>query len=279
MGCYTEPPETGTPVRVYALAEPDGRLALADYMPSCPEGGVLWEFALEQVLLGGGGRSPFPPGVTVTESALEGGVATVTLSEEAASLTGFALTLARACVVLTLTGLDGIDGVTLLIEGQISEPAVLRASDFLVDSLVLEDTERVIMLYFADQTGEQAILDTRTLIVRETDTLVWYLDFMLKELIAGPKKAGLRPVLPEGTRLLSVLVEGGVCTVNFSHEFVSGGENGGVSRRMTLYCLVRSVTAQPGVSSLKLLVDGQPLEVYGTIDTSEPLTMSDVRGD
>ena len=271
-GCHTEPSEEGTPVTVYTLGGAGDRSALAEQIRFCPEGRTLQTFALEEALRGPG--SPFPPGVTVSEFARESGVATVVLSEEAAVLSEFALTLARACVVLTLTGLDGVDGVILLIEGQISEPSVLRASDFVLGSLVLSDTERAITLYFADDTGETPMTETRTLVVRETDALGWYLQYMLEALIAGPREAGLRPVLPEGTRLLSVLMEGGVCAVNLSGEFLSPRE--GISARMTLYCLVRSVTAQPGVSSVRLLVEGQALEGYGPVDTSEPLTASDL---
>jgi germination protein M len=229
------------------------------------------------VLRGAGERSPFPPGVTVREAVLADGVVTVVFSEEAAPMTGLALTLAQACVVLTLTGLEGIDGVEIFIEGQPSEPALLRASDFVLGSMVLADTERAITLFFADETGEHAVTETRTLVVRETDTVEWYLFYMLEELIAGPRTPELKPFLPEGTRLHGVYMEGGVCTVNFSGEFVSGAEDTGVSSGMILYCLVRSVTAQPGVSSLRLLADGQPLERYGAADTSQPLTVDDVR--
>jgi spore germination protein GerM len=276
-GCGRSAPEAGTPVTVYALGEPDDRAALVGHIRICPEDRTLWKFALEEVIAGAGGRSPFPPGVTVTKAELEEGVVSIVLSGEAAPLTGIALTLARACVVLTLTGLDGIDGAALRIEGQPPEPVFLRASDFVLGSLVLPETERAITLFFADETGEQAVTETHTLVVRETDTLDFYLHYMLEQLIEGPRTPEFKPVLPEGTRLISVSVEGSVCTVNFSAEFVTGAEGSAVSPDMILHCLVRSVTAQPGVSSLRLLADGRPLEKYGTADTSQPLTAGDVR--
>ena len=241
----------------------------------CPEDESLLRFTLDAVLRGGeGGRSPFPEGTKVESISVGGGSAEVVISEEASALTGFSLTLARACVVLTLDGLDGIEGVELTIRGQ--EPVSLRASDFVPGALVLAGTERSIELYFADETGEKAVRDTRTLVVRETDTVEWYLRYMLEEMIAGPQKDGLFPVLPEGTRLLSVfMAEGGVCSVNFSGDFLSGANQ--ISPLLTLYCLVRSVTAQPGVASLRLLADGQALEFYGGIDTREPLTAVNLR--
>ncbi|MDR0293640.1 MAG: GerMN domain-containing protein [Oscillospiraceae bacterium] len=273
--CGAEPHEAGTPVTVYLPGGPDDRAAVVEKTLYCPEGETLWVFALNGVLSGAGGHSAFPSGVTADGSALADGVANVSLSEEAAPLTGFALTQARACVVLTLTALDGVNGVTLKIEGQDAEPVLFRASDFISGSLVLADTERIITLYFIDELGERTVSETRQLVVRETDTVDWYLRYMAEEMIAGPKTAGFRPALPEGTRLLSVIVEGGACAViNFSGEFMPGAGNSGVSPRQTLNCLVRSVTSLPGVSSLRLLVDGQPLETYGGIDVSEPLRTS-----
>ncbi|MCL1807618.1 MAG: GerMN domain-containing protein [Oscillospiraceae bacterium] len=269
------PAKQGTPVSVYALGGSDGRSALAEMTRYCPEGEELLEFVLNEVLQGA--DSPFPSGVDATDFELEDGMAAVTLSEEAASLEGFALTLARAGLVLTLTGLDGIDVVVLTIEGATSEPVTLRASDFVLSPLVLADTERSIVLYFSDQTGETVMAETRTLVVRETDTVAWYVRYVIDELIKGPQKAGLQAVMPEGTTLLSVFPEGDVWTVNLSNEFAANAGNNGISARMTLHCLVRSVTTQPEISAMRLWVDGQSIDSYGDVDTSEPLTPGDVR--
>lgn len=272
-GCTPKPDVMGRPVTVFTLSGIDDRSVLQE-LTVYSEEEPLWEAALEAAVTGAGDRSAFPPGVMVTEAVLEDGLAAVTLSEEAAVLSGLSLTLARACIVLTLTSLDGIDGVILLIEGQISEPVVLRASDFVLGSLVLTDTERTVTLYFSDETGENIVTETRTLVVRETDTVGWYLQYMFDELIAGPRTAGLRHVIPEGTRLLSVIPEGGDCyAVNLSGEFVINAPGDESSARMVLSCLLRSAVAQPGVTSLRLLIDGQARDEYYGIDISEPLSL------
>jgi germination protein M len=270
-GCFTETPKAGTPVKVYILAGSESRTALDEVTLYCPEGEDVPLFAAESAL-NGAGRAPFPG--RVKSFSVNNGTASVLVSGEAASLTGYSLTLAKACIVLTLTELEGIENVELTVEGQ--STASLAASDFVRGALVLAGTERNIALFFADSEGENAVQDTRILVVRETDTTDWYLRYMLEEMIAGPRKGGLLPVLPEGTRLLSVFIEGGVCSVNFSGEFVNGVREGAVSHLLTLECLILSVTAQPGVTHLRLLADGQILENYGGIDTSEPLTMSEL---
>jgi germination protein M len=257
----------GTPVTVFLLSGPDELTVLKEELRYCPEGSDLNTFALNQAL---------PPGVTAEDFTLDGTIATVTLSENAAPLEKFSLTAVRACIVLTLTALDGIDGVIILIEGQVSEPAVLRASDFIHGSLVLADIEWPYTLYFADQGTGRPAAETRTRTVRETDTVDWYLRYILEDLIKGPQTEGLLPILPEGTELLSVLIsEGSICTVNFSGDFLSNADDTGITPELTLRCLIRSVTAQPGITALRLQVDGQPLERYGSFDTSRALTAAD----
>jgi spore germination protein GerM len=277
-GCRSESPETGAPVTVYALGGEGDRAALVEHTLFCPEGEDVLAFALRGVLSGAGGHSPFPAGVTVVDTSLNGGVFSVTLSEEASVLSGFPLTLARASIVLTLTALDdGINGVRISVEGQSPEPAILRASDFVLGALVLADTERPIRLFFPDEEGI-VMSESRTIVVRETDTVEFYLQLTLEGMIAGPRTEGLLPVLPAGTRLLSVAPEGGgEYAVNLSGEFVTNAEQSRFSTGMILHCLVRSVTSQPGVSAVRLLVEAQPLERYGEKDTSHPLTAADVR--
>jgi spore germination protein GerM len=272
-GCTPEQQPAGTPVTVFTPGGADGRSALAERVLTLPEGEVSWRFALDEVL----SNPPFPAGVRAAETALSDRALKVVLSEEASALGGFSLTLAKACIVLTLTGLDaGIDSVSLSVYGQTGEPDVLRAADFVLGALVLADTERRITLFFPDETG-RVTSESHTLVVRETDTVDWYLSYMLEIMMNGPRTEGLLPVLPEGTRLLSVFVEGSLCTVNFSGEFVLNAGNSRVSHEMALHCLVRSISAQPGVSAVRLLIEGQPLERYGETDTSGPLTVGDVR--
>ncbi len=263
-GCSSGQPETGTPITVYTLSGTDNRSPLQENFLTCPEDAILWEFALRELF----SRSPFPTGVTAEEAYVKDGVIHVTLSEEASEISGLPLTLARACIVLTMTGVDGVEAVSLTTGGQ---ELLFRADDFILGSLVLADTEQNVTLYFSDSEGSRTASETRTLVVRETDTVDWYLNYILEALIAGPQSSSLRPVFTEGTKLLSpVAVNGTDCTVNLSKEFLTLRE--GISAPLALSCLFRSVTAQEGIESMTLWIDGQPLYSYFGLDTSVPLT-------
>lgn len=80
--------------------------------------------------------SPFPAGTALRESRVEEGTAYVDLSEAYGGLSGAELTLADACVVLTLCQLDGIERVYITVEGEPRpyRDQVLAPKDFLLDN-------------------------------------------------------------------------------------------------------------------------------------------------
>lgn len=78
--------------------------------------------ALMEALLAGptqeGLTSPFPRGVTLTAwEQKEGNVLHITLSEQYSGLADISLTLADYCIVLTLSQLQGVDGVEIQSDG------------------------------------------------------------------------------------------------------------------------------------------------------------------
>jgi spore germination protein GerM len=270
-GCTQEQPAEGVPVTIYTQERISDHSALANYTIYSREEAEIWKVALNAVLIGTDEfPSVFSPDVTVLSAYLENGTANITLSQEAATLYGYALTLARACIALTLDGLNGIDSVNLAIDGQ--PPEIFTANDFILGPLVTDGAEHNITLYFSNAEGTQTISENRTLIVRETDTVDRYLHYILEELIAGPNTPGALPVIPEGTELLTIIITGEFCTINLSGEFITNAPNNGLFAHMTLSCLVRSITSQQGISYVSLMVDGQPLDIYFDIDISEPIS-------
>lgn len=79
--------------------------------------------------------SPFPAGTTGSWH-VEGGTACVDLSEAYGGLSGAELTLADACIVLTLCPFDGVEQVYITVEGEPRpfRDQVLVPSDFVLDN-------------------------------------------------------------------------------------------------------------------------------------------------
>jgi len=88
----------------------------------------------------------------------------------------------------------------------------------------------------------------------------------MKALLAGPNDAelGARPamysVIPEGTRLLGLRIDGGIATVNLSREFESGGGSASVIGRLAQ--VVYTLTQFPTVSGVRFELDGEPVTVF-----------------
>ncbi len=101
----------------------------------------------------------------------------------------------------------------------------------------------------------------------------------LRGLLAGPtadeSRRGLTSQIPDGTRLRSVRRNGGVAIVDLSAHIAQGGDRESISARVVQ--LVLTATAAPGVTSVRLLVEGRPSARLGRLSVVKPLTAKDVR--
>src|SRR5258706_12811253 len=88
--------------------------------------------------------------------------------------------------------------------------------------------------------------------------------------LLNPKKEDERAI-PEGTRLLSLKIDGGVATMNFSSEF-NGVRNFGNTRESLAQNSLRKTLAQfPEVQKMLVRVEGKPFESEHT-DWTEPIS-------
>lgn len=100
----------------------------------------------------------------------------------------------------------------------------------------------------------------------------------LTHLLAGPGAVTggtSSTAIPAGTRLLGVDIDDGVATVDLSSEFESGG--GSHSMFMRLAQVVYTATQFDTVKSVRLHLDGEPVEVFSGegIVLDKPLTRKD----
>ena len=84
---------------------------------------------------GEGLASPFPRGTSLRGWRQENGVVTLDLSEAYGGLSGVELTLADACIVLTLCRLEDVEAVYLTVDGRPRpfRDQVLTPADFLLE--------------------------------------------------------------------------------------------------------------------------------------------------
>jgi len=229
-----------------------------------------WEQALDALLKppeDDSLRSAFPPGSKIDKAFFSEGIALVSVSWERPP-DGLGLTLAKACLAMTLTGFEQIEGVKLLSgDESANDVRALSPSDFIRGQLSFLSTEHEFTWYCTDKASTYAHPVNMTLILKDNEPTEKYI---LEEILSAPDpSSGLVSAIPPGTRLLSVSTENKICTVNFSNEFLSDPDM--TQARMTLCCLVQSLTALPHINAVWLLVEGQPINEYGGWQTALPM--------
>ena len=121
--------------------------------------------------------------------------------------------------------------------------------------------------YFADSTGSFLLADRRTVPYMEAPSLPQY---VLEQLIAGPQAAGLYPTMPQGTVLLDVNVEDGICSVDFNGDF---WENRPLTQRgeqLTLLSVVNTLCALDEVDEVEFYIEGRKPGLYTYLSLAGP---------
>jgi spore germination protein GerM len=100
-------------------------------------------------------------------------------------------------------------------------------------------------------------------------------EWVLNQLIKGPKRRELQRTIPKGTKLLSISVEAGVAYVNFPEEFKSKQLGGLIREAQTIDSVFLTLT-QPMLDHIKkvqFLVEGEKLHsLAGYANFDEPIS-------
>lgn len=234
------------------------------------------ELLMDSLLAGperSGLASPFPAGVTLLEVETDtaSGTAVVNLSEQYGSLSGFDLTVADYCIVMTLCQIPWVSSVRILVEG---EPIPYRNRQNMKDTDLLlsgvgERSETILaVLYFPDRDNLGLHAEYRQ-VKPDGDSAA---GTVMTELLRGPVGSNAGPALPRGTQVLGLSVNGTVCQVDLSAEFVDNAPQNGLGPNTTLYALVNTLCALGGISQVRVLVEGTALQSYYGTTISGPLS-------
>ena len=134
----------------------------------------------------------------------------------------------------------------------------------------------VVTLYLPDAAGERLVAAERALAPGE-DPLAAALD----GLAAARRGDGAGPGLPEGARVRSARIAGGIARVDLDAGFARAYPAGGAAAEIAVLApMVLTLTGLPGVRAVLLLVEGRPPDLPGSaFDLSQPLRRSDLPAD
>ncbi|HBG46190.1 MAG TPA: spore gernimation protein [Deltaproteobacteria bacterium] len=129
---------------------------------------------------------------------------------------------------------------------------------------------KIVAIYFSDNEGlylkpEKRSIDKGALSVEARAAI--------EELLEGPENTSLGNTLPDGTRLLSVTVEGQTATVDLSKEVIQNHPGGSSAEILTIYSIVNTLSLNfPEIKDVQVLVEGQKRDtIAGHIDVTQPL--------
>ncbi len=214
---------------------------------------------------------PFPRDTRLISWSLQNGALVLNFSEELALLSGAELSVACGCIAQTFLELTDAQQVVITAGGALlgGETAVTMTRDTLLlrddsmDRLVSEYT-----IYYTDT-------DRRYLIGQDISVNLASLDevetYLVEQLLTGTPDAGLRTPLPQGTRLLDVQVEDGLCTVDFSRELEANCPASPLQQRLALMSVVNTLTQLEHIDRVEFAIDGDLLLHYGLLRIPEPL--------
>lgn len=168
------------------------------------------------------------------------------------------LSLTLACLTQTLLQHPLLATVSYTVPGEES-PYVLSAKDFVLSDTGMLPQEELVTIYFPDAKKRYLSPEAWSMNAQQRENKA---QFILETLLSQ----GETSCIPQGTRLLSVHTENGLCTVNFSSEFERNMEKSYTAERLAVYSVVNSLTELPEISTVDFCVAGAPLERLSFLD-------------
>lgn len=277
-GCQKQQDQAKMEINLYFVNQEGTKLVAEPREIPVVEEGKAVEAVLNELLKGPAkpeNKRVIPEGTTVKKITMDGGLVIVDFSSQFLNDTEADRIFSRLSVVSALTDLEGVERVSIKVEGEdlTTESGkvigVLSKQDIVYDTEPSGSDKQYIKLYFADENAEKLVAEAREITVNPKETMEMRI---VKELINGPNSSQLLRTIPSETKILSVETKEGVCFVNLSQEFKTKHSGGTSAELMTIYSIVNSLTELNTVDKVQFLIEGQKSEVFIHMVFNEPFT-------
>lgn len=212
--------------------------------------------------------SAFPADVRIESYNLdEAGEISVIFGDGYSDMSPARRTLARCCLVLTLCDLEEVESVSIY-EGDLLLETGLTQEILLLESTGESAYQVDIALWYPDAEEDYLVSVRRQLTIGQFKPLA---EYAVEELLRGEQEYAVRSALPAGTQLYGVKLSDGLCTVDFSQEFLRRKPQTAAEERLSIYALVNTLTELDDVERVQITVEGERLGSYLYMDLSAPL--------
>ncbi len=202
-------------------------------------------------------------------------VVTLDFSQEFTKPNDTAEILEKVSLVNTLTEIQGIEKVHILIEGnEWIGPSGMPYGEMTYTKLTdkgepFPAETKTITLYFGNSNADKVVAEKRDVTYekgRKIEAVIF------EELAKGPVTKGLGNVIPKDAKVLSVETKNGVCNLNLSKEFIDNCHTGSAGESMIINSIVNSITEIPGNKSVQFLIEGQKRKAFVHMVFDKPIS-------
>lgn len=178
--------------------------------------------------------------------------------------------LCAYAVIKTMCQLDGITAVKITVGGKdIIAPdgnplGYLADKDINLESDSHTSENKVIKLYFSDGEGN-LLAEHRNVRLSEGVPIEQY---VVTELIKGPKHNTLTAAISADTKLLSAEVTDSTAYINLNKSFIEKNRGSKSKELLAVYSIVNSVCDASGVGDVQLLIEGKKEQGFENVDIS-----------
>lgn len=205
-----------------------------------------------------------PADLFIYEVIITGGIANFFFPASYHNMAPYDEALFRASLVRTMLRLPfiNIEGVRILVAGEellgpFGEPLGVQTESRVVISPDIRpwmETTQTFILYFVSEDVDGLLREQRTLQSSPFDIE----RTIIEELIAGPLLEGRKASIPSETQIIDIIVEGGICSINFSAEFIDGFGGHQTWAELTLKSIVNSIMENNNnVTSIQFLIESE----------------------
>jgi len=172
--------------------------------------------------------------------------------------------LTTYAVIKTMSQFPDIEKVKVTVNGREAIPEGALSGE----EINLESDDDVLAgmnLYFADKKKTKLVREYRKINITDTQPIEQYI---VNELINGPKNENNSALLSTDTGVISVETTEGTCYVNFKQDFISKNATNSNTEKLIIYSLVNSLTERDHIKNVQLLIEGKKTDRFGNMEIS-----------
>ncbi len=221
-------------------------------------------------------QSVIPSDLELLDYTLDNSVLTVNLSNNYNNLSDTEKLIFRAGFVWSITEVNSINNVKILIDNEELKYAnnknigYLNRDNIILNPIISPDKleQEKIILYFAN-SDNKLVQEKRNIEANQNQSMEIHI---IEELIAGPKLDGNIKTVPAETKIRNIKTEDNICYVDLSSDFINKISGNKEQESLAIYSIVNSLTNLSNVNKVQFLIDGEKTNLSKeSVDISQPL--------